>query len=118
MDILEFCKEVAESIHMYEQDAKKALGEENTKLYIDLMRKKALLLASLASEMASKSMKNLPANAQVLVMKKLPAFSQSAQTAIELDSVWYMSQLLFDEDYKEGEPNNFDLFIQELEKNT
>ncbi len=115
MDILEFCKEVASSIHLYESDAKKALAEDNTKLYTDLMRKKALLLASLASEMPSKSMKSLSANAQVLVMKRLPSFSQSAQTAIQLDSVWYMSQLLFDEDYTEGEPNNFDLFIKELE---
>ncbi len=115
MDILEFCREVAENIHTYENDAKKALTEDNTKLYIDLMRKKALLLSSLAMEIPNKNMKSIPANAQVLVIKKLSSFSQSAQNAIQLDSVWYMSQLLFDEDYKDGEPNNFDLFLQELE---
>ncbi len=115
MEILAYCKEVAERIHSFEASAKIALQEENNEKYKSLMLQKAQLLASLEDEMKTKDYTKVGEKAQLYVSLRLPAFAKSAKTALDLNSTWYMSQLLYDTDYIEGEANNFDLFVKELE---
>jgi hypothetical protein len=41
-------------------------------------------------------------------------FSKNAQTALRLDSVFYMSALLYPGDHQKGEPDNLEKLIASL----
>ena len=43
-------------------------------------------------------------------------FSKGANTALKLDSVFYMSALLYPDEHKKGEPNNLERLIAWLEQ--
>lgn len=116
MDIVKFFEEVACKIHNFEESAKNALDAGKNDVYIDIMEQKAQTLASLSLEIKKYPMASLKWKAQDLCTQTVAQFSASAKNAIRLNSTWYKSQLLFDEDYKEGEPNNFDLFLAKLKK--
>ena len=44
----------------------------------------------------------------------LHGFSESAEKSLQVNSPWFMSALLYPEDYREGEPNNLEKLIQSL----
>jgi len=48
------------------------------------------------------------------IREGLKRFADSADNALSLDSVFYMSALLYPEDYHEGEANDLELFAEEL----
>ena len=48
------------------------------------------------------------------VREVLSAFSQNARTALHLDSVFYMSALLYPDDHRKGEPDNLEKLIISL----
>lgn len=95
-----------------EATALERLGQGSRTDYNAGMRKKATLLASLAGEY-SKFAAGLP-NKKIL--ERLEQFSASAATALKLGSVFYMSALLYRDDHKKGEPDNFEVFIEGLEQ--
>lgn len=45
---------------------------------------------------------------------RLARFTASAENALALDSVFYMSALLFPDEYRDGEPNDLELFRDEI----
>ncbi|MDR2488356.1 MAG: hypothetical protein LBD42_02500 [Desulfovibrio sp.] len=77
------------------------------------MKKKALLLAAIAKDAAS-LMNSLPEQDRGRVQKTLKAFSHNAQTALNLNSVFYMSALLYPDDHQKGEPNTLQKLIASL----
>lgn len=83
--------------------------------YTAKMRAKAESLAALARD-AAPELASLPDALRARVSGGLMRFSQSAATALSLDSVFYMSALLYPDEHKPGEPDNLALFIERLGK--
>lgn len=111
MHLKDYLAETAKTIREIEAKAKACLGTVYSKEYDDLMHQKARILLELADnahEQDTKGIKNLKE-----IFKTLQQFSQSAETALSLNSSWYMSALLYPEDYKDGSPNNLEKLIAE-----
>lgn len=89
-----------------------AAGQQQT--YSDIMRKKAMLLAELEDEAAPylDALDKPPVVA--FAARALASFSFNANRALEIDSVFYMSALLFPDNHKAGEPNNLEIFRGEI----
>ena len=97
-----------------EAEAKEALQQNsNTERYRQLMQQKALFLSALSDE-ATGLLQGLPAEHQQRVTQRLGAFQRNAENALGLNSVFYMSALLYPDDHKEGEPNDLELFAKEV----
>ncbi|MDR2161637.1 MAG: XdhC family protein [Desulfovibrio sp.] len=113
--VLARLEEAAARVAGWEKEAALALspaGGQDT--YRRLMREKALFLAGLpevfAPLLAGASMEiSAPAAAA------LERFAQGAAQALSLDSVFYMSALLYPEDHVAGEPNNLERLILDLQ---
>lgn len=103
-----------EFLRHLEKEATRVLRQENeTDKYRALMSQKAQFLQALAGE-AEKHLCDVPENVAGRVRERLEKFSRSASQALKLDSVFYMSALLYPEDYQEGEPNDLDRLVDEL----
>lgn len=95
-----------------------AMGRENEALallakgdvdgYRSKMREKAEILSRLADDASAAGFAERLAG-------RLRQFSESAATALALNSVFYMSALLYPDDHKKGEPDNLQKFIVSLE---
>lgn len=112
MYLKDFLIETAQTIRDIEAKAKSCLGTEYSKEYDELMRQKAHILLNLADrarEQDSKNIKNIKE-----ILKTLQQFSKSAEMSLSLNSSWYMSALLYPEDYKDGAPNNLEKLIAEI----
>lgn len=79
------------------------------------MCEKAELLIALSDE-AKPLLASLPGEARFNLALALERFSGSARNAIQLNSVFYMSALLYPDDHKKGEPDNLQLFIERVER--
>lgn len=82
--------------------------------YTAKMHAKAESLAALARDAAPR-LAALPEPLRDRLAAALKRFSQSAGMALRLDSVFYMSALLYPDEHKPGEPDNLALFIDRLE---
>jgi len=106
-------EECALEIRRVEAQALCELEQKNTRGYGDGMRRKAQLLAGLPK--ASIPLLNgLPEDAAQAIGEGLWRFARNAGNALSLDSVFYMSALLYPEDYREGDPNDLENFLEEL----
>lgn len=83
--------------------------------HAEKMREKARLLAAL-SEDAKPLLAPLPGEPRFNLALSLERFAGGARTALKLGSVFYMSALLYPDDHKKGEPDNFLLFIERVER--
>lgn len=83
--------------------------------YRRVMREKAELLADLADDGSGKLF-SLPEAMRPAVRERLAAFAFSAGSALELDSVFYMSALLYPEDHRKGQPNDLQAFADDLKR--
>ncbi|SDB35976.1 hypothetical protein SAMN05660653_01692 [Desulfonatronum thiosulfatophilum] len=107
---------VAKEIRRIETDALATLhGRGDDAFYRKRMREKAEVLQYLPKTMGS-FVEQLPLEEREEINYRLDKFSMSASTALKLDSIFYMSALLYPEDYREGEPNDLERFISELER--
>lgn len=89
-------------------------GEYNEETYRDIMHQKATILASL-HDTCIPLLETLPESPQKdAIGEGLARFSQSASNALRLNSVFYMSALLFPEDYIAGTPNDLEIFIEQF----
>ncbi len=104
----------AREVRAIERQAYKALHDENDETaYRELMRVKALRLADLADN-ASGYMTGIDSRDEAAVVGRIERFSSSAATAIEIGSVFFMSALLYPEDYMEGENNDLENFAERV----
>lgn len=81
--------------------------------YTQALHSKAELLSEL-SDLARPYLTDLPAEQQERIAQQLKAFSRNAQQALEVDSIFFMRQLLYPEDYQEGQENDLERFISSL----
>lgn len=107
-------KETAHTIRNIEASAGTALKKGDKEEYREKMRQKARLLQHLPDTLAP-VMEDLPETVRKPVEDRLARFSSSAANSLRLDSVFYMYALLYPEDYTEGDPNDLEEFILELE---
>lgn len=81
------------------------------------MHEKARLLAAIKEDVAP-LLEALPADMDAQERERLHhrlrAFSASANNALRLDSLFYMSALLYPEDHKPGQPDDMQVFIESL----
>lgn len=103
----------AAEVRRIEKEALDALGRDEITVYRAAMRRKAELLAALPKD-ALPALASLAPELRDEVRERLLRFAQSAANALSLNSVFYMSALLYPEDYRDGEPNDLEVFLQEL----
>lgn len=97
------------------QQARHELEQDNKDQYLALLRDRAELIADLA-EQAEKFYQDVPDPVRNKAAKALHRFSRGAQFSLELDSPFYMSALLYPDQHQAGEPDNLELFIEDLAK--
>ena len=101
-------------LHNLESEANQALHQENdTPRYRELMQQKAMFLAAIA-EGATPHLSCLPEDKARMAAKRLGRFSASAENALSIGSTFYMSALLYPEDYQEGQMNDLQAFCAEV----
>jgi hypothetical protein len=103
----------ARDVRRIEEQALRELERKNIQNYRDEMRRKAELLAGLPGASVP-LFHGLPEDAAQAIQEGLWRFARNAGNALSLDSVFYMSALLYPEDYREGELNDLELFLEEL----
>lgn len=115
---LNFLHENVRRISEIETAALKHLHEAGDEAaYRDSMRTKAKLLASLAAN-AAPHLDDLPLEVRPMIEHRLDMFAQSAQRSLDIGSVFYMSALLYPDDHQPGQPNNLEIWLAELKRNT
>jgi hypothetical protein len=112
--VIQMLEDTATRIRDIEDRAKEQLHQgKNQEGYAELMREKAEVLAGLAGRAEPLLQEADPVFSE-RVCARLSRFSQSAGQALDLDSLFYMSALLYPEDYQEGRPNDLEAFIGRL----
>lgn len=109
----DFLQQACATVKHLENDAQAALAAGNVDVYRALMLQKAQFLVSLERS-GQKYLSTLPADRQEGIADRLRGFSASATNAISVNSVFYMSALLYPEDYVQGTPNDLELFAQNV----
>ena len=112
-EFFDWLEERARDVRRIEQQALSELERKNTQGYRDEMRRKAELLAGLPKASIPLA-DGLPEDAGQAIQEGLWRFARNAGNALSLGSVFYMSALLYPEDYREGEANDLELFLEEL----
>ncbi|SDK76914.1 hypothetical protein SAMN05660337_1168 [Maridesulfovibrio ferrireducens] len=104
----------AAQVRDIEKRASSALYDDKDEhLYRELMRQKAILLASLADNFASLD-EPLSAEERTVVQERVGRFSLSASKALEIGSVFFMSALLYPDDHKDGDKNDLESFAEKV----
>lgn len=113
-ELIEFLDGIAERIRSLEAQAQEALHQRSDESeYRQIMAEKASLLGDLIEE-AQPLLDELPPSQAKPVRKRLQRFSESADQAMDLDSVFFMSALLYPDDHKTGEKNDLEVFIDTI----
>ena len=81
----------------------------------DKMHEKARLLESMCED-SRPVLAPLAGPLRAQIALGLDRFSGSAHMGLKLNSIFYMSALLYRDDHKPGEPDNLQLFIERLER--
>lgn len=97
-----------------ESDALSCLYDEKDEIaHRQLMMERAELIATLDVE--TKTLVDaLPNDIREDVAGALRRFAQGARNALRIDSVFYMSALLYPDEHKKGEPDNMERLIRSL----
>ena len=103
----------AQDVRRIEKQALDELERKHVQDYRDGMRRKAELLVGLPKA-SIPLVSGLPEDAVQAIQNGLWRFARNAGNALSLDSVFYMSALLYPADYREGEPNDLEVFLEEL----
>jgi len=114
-DFLNWLKNFHAAVMAEEAEGLRRLHDDDTAGYTAQMRKKAELLAGLAEE-GRAHLQGLPGELRFNLALSLERFSASAATALRLNSVFYMSALLYPDEHKAGEADNLALCIERMER--
>lgn len=115
-NLIKWLQSVIDKINMLEQQGREAVAKGDQTAYIALMREKADLLASLNDKAQPYLDEIDDDDALDYAERGFSTYSYNANKAIELDSVFYMSALLFPVDHKAGERHNLEIFRDDLIK--
>lgn len=107
-------EESAARIRDLEERARHRIENEHDQQgYASLMREKAMLLAGFGEEAAERLEGDSGPEVE-RILRRMEKFSASASNALEIGSVFYMSALLYPEEYQPGERNDLESFILSL----
>lgn len=112
-DFIEWLRGQHQEIMGKEKMALACLDAGDKAGYSEYMHEKARKLRDL-HKLALSQLVKLPEDKRYEIEDRLSAFSNGAATALSLDSLFYMSALLYRDDHKEGESDNLEMLIQEL----
>lgn len=112
-DFVEWVQTLCERIADLEKRGGACVDSGDAEGYRALMREKAEILAGLEAEGRAR-LATLPSPLRERAGARLRNFSASAQNALSLDSVFYMSALLYPDEHVPGEPNNLEIFRDEV----
>ncbi|MGA7877440.1 MAG: hypothetical protein WCA08_17400 [Desulfoferrobacter sp.] len=106
----------AAKIRLLETEAQEALFERNDNAaYERKLREKTLLLLDLP-ETLHPLLEGVKTDEADKIRSRIAGFSRRAEPALELSSTFYMSALLYPEDYKPGEMNDLEKLIEDIRK--
>lgn len=111
--LAEFLRQRASAVKALEDSAAAIIATGDQAGYAARMREKAELLRDIAddAEPLVSALENMLAEA---ARARLEGFTASASTALGIGSVFFMSALLYPDEHKPGEPNNLELFAEEV----
>lgn len=111
--IVSLLDNAAQEINALEREAKQLLHETgNQQAYTLRLRQKALRLAGLIDEL--EGLDELPAHLRTMIQERVGSFSYEAERALRVDSIFYMSVLLYPENHADGTPNELEEFVAHL----
>ncbi len=114
--LLSKLKEYSLEINNLTEKAEKLLASEYCfKDYHNILCQKANILRTIPDD-PQIQIDHLDERTQKYIIDKLGGFSHGATKALSLDSIFYMSALLYPEDYQPGDKNDLENFIQDLEQ--
>lgn len=106
--------ELAKQIRHLDYSADQVLQEKyDLQKHKEILKRKATLLSSLP-EQVQPYLSNIENHVWERVMEQLNNFANNAQQALKVESVFFMRQLLYPEDYQEGQDNDLERFIRSL----
>lgn len=114
--LLDWLQKKTDRINELERLGRKAVAEGRQADYAAIMRQKAELLAGLEDEARPLLDKIDVDEAASYAERGLGAYSCNANRALEINSIFYMSALLFSDDHQPGQPHNLEIFRDELKR--
>ncbi|MFZ0931028.1 MAG: hypothetical protein WAN11_20650 [Syntrophobacteraceae bacterium] len=104
----------AERIRRIEDEAREALFiRDDPETHRQKLQEKTMLLMELP-ELVGPFCDGMAKDVRAEFETGLNSFAMRAAQALELSSIFYMSALLYPEDYREGDRNDLELFIDRL----
>ncbi len=114
--LLSWLQSQAKEITRLEKAAEIALNNDKNKTaYHRYMVEKAELLSKMFLS-ARPFYKDASPEIAEIINTTLTGFSQNAMQALKLNSVFYMSALLYPDEHKAGEPNNLEKLVIKIEQ--
>lgn len=113
-ELLEWLRQKHASLKEVEDKALEALHRDNDQIsYRELMLDRAEMIAGLDVESARLTTP-LADDIREGVESQLRRFAKGARNALRIDSIFYMSALLYPDEHKPGEPDNLERLIKGL----
>jgi hypothetical protein len=114
--LIEELNKVSREIRAIEAEARTALFDRNDdSVYRKNLQEKTSLLMDLPRR-TEPFLGCLEGHARKKIEPGLKDFARRASQANSVSSVFYMAGLLYPDDYREGEPNDLEKFIENLRK--
>jgi len=112
--VLDIVRETARNIRTLEAEATKALQEDGDK---DTHRFKMMEKCELLADMIDHAEPYLKGDDAVSdrLRRELKDFARRANMALDLESIFFMSALLYPEDYQDGDMNDLERFAARYE---
>ena len=108
-------REAARRVRALEAAALAALhGKGDTVAHRAGMTEKCLVLEALSEEVGA-LLQNEPTPGTTAFVAGLEDFARRAAMALSLESIFFMSALLYPEDYQDGAPNDLERFLDRFE---
>lgn len=115
LDLIEFLEKTNAEVKRLEAEGDAKLQTEGQVAFQERLEKKAEILAALG-EKAWKLTQKVEGELGDSIAQRLEQFSMSASTALRIGSVFFMTALLYPENHAPGEPNDLEVYIEELRK--
>ncbi|WP_290923548.1 hypothetical protein [Halodesulfovibrio sp.] len=113
-ELISVLSEQAEQIKQLEDRASNLIQDpDQIQRYRSVLEEKAKLLAGLA-QLTVPITKKMPPEEATPLQQMLSKFSQSAAASLRIGSPFYMSALLYPQDHQQGQPNDLEVFINDL----
>jgi hypothetical protein len=113
-NVLSVLQSAAEKVRRIEHEAREALFKlDDSKTHRQKLQEKTMLLMELP-ELIVPFHDTMAKGVRTEIEAGLNSFANRAAQAWELSSIFYMSALLYPQDYREGDRNDLELFIDRL----